>query len=136
MKVAIAPTIEPINVPVEIWLLLDDDDEAVPPTGGLAVGLMTGPDVPDVTTVLEPGTRAEAVNVGAAPLKSKLVSVLVPVAVVPPDMPAIVGRGGGAPFCRLCCCMYLGMCMATGQVVVYEGNKERLGLAQRSEPQL
>lgn len=117
MKVAIAPTIEPINVPVEIQLLLDDDDEAAPPTGGLAVGLMTGPDVPDVTTMLEPETRAgafEAVNVGAAPLKSKLVSVLVPVAVAPPDIPAIVGRGGGAPFCRLCCCMYLGTCMATG----------------------
>lgn len=111
MKIAKAPMIEPIKVPIETELLLDDDETA--PADGLVVGL----DVPEVATMLEPGTRAgafEPIDVGAAPLKSKLVPVLVPVAVAPPDIPDIVGRGGGAPFCRLCCRTLLVMRMATG----------------------
>lgn len=133
MKTAIAPTIAPIKVPVEIELLLDDDGEAAPPADGLVVGLVAGADAPvEVTTTLEPGTRAGAsdpaagADVGAAPLKRKLVSVLVPEAVAPPVIPAIDGTGGGAPFCRLCCRALLGTCMATGYVVC-EGSNERLG---------
>lgn len=120
MKAAIAPTIAPVKVPVEIWPALDEDEEAAPPTDELVVGLAAEADAPDeVTTTLEPGTNAGAepatgADVGAPPLKRKLVSVLLPVAVAPPDIPAIVGKAGGAAFCRLCCRALLGTCMATG----------------------